>query len=360
MGVMAKYRELYRQASLSNSYASAYASNRSGIQRPETDRVLEAFYPVINKTQSVLFKAENIMDAQRVLALKNDLGFNLMLADLKEGWDIIGKIKSANAKVFLSLDLPDAPKEEKKDEKKEEKKEDTKPSNAEKSALEKRKAEFLAKYEAQPSSFNKAGVKFGFTTMSAKSKDIQSNIRRMIKAGLSEDAMLASLTTSPAELLGISDRVGTIDNGKIANLVISDKSYFDEKSKVRYVFVDGVMYKLDVKDKPKGDPNAKVELSGTWTMTAETPQGKNDSNAKFVKDGSSYTGTVSGGRIPSPIDMDEVTLDGNTLSYSYTMSFGANSMKVEVTGKVEGNTFTGTVTVGTFGSFPVEGVKDPQ
>jgi hypothetical protein len=42
------------------------------------------------------------------------------------------------------------------------------------------------------------------------------------------------------------------------------------------------------------------------------------------------------------------------------MSFGANSMKVEVTGKVEGNTFTGTVTVGTFGSFPVEGVKDPQ
>jgi hypothetical protein len=107
-------------------------------------------------------------------------------------------------------------------------------------------------------------------------------------------------------------------------------------------------------------PNAKVELSGTWTMTAETPQGKNDSNANFVKDGSSYTGTVSGGRIPSPIDMDEVTLDGNTLSYSYTMSFGANSMKVEVTGKVEGNTFTGTVTVGTFGSFPVEGVKDPQ
>jgi hypothetical protein len=182
----------------------------------------------------------------------------------------------------------------------------------------------------------------------------------MIKAGLSEDAMLASLTTSPATLLGISDRVGTNDNGKIANLVISDKSYFDEKAKVSYLFVDGVMYKLEEKEKPKGDPNAKVEISGSWTMTTETPQGKNDSNVKFTKDGSSYTGTISGGRIESPIDLEDITVSGNSLSYTFTMSFGSNSMKIEVVGKIEGNTFTGTSTIGTYGSFPVEGVKNPQ
>src|SRR5690606_22555478 len=155
--------------------------------------------------------------------LQKDLGFNVVLGDVKDCWDMINKIKSANAKVFLSLDLPDAVKDEKKDEKKEEAKDQT---NAEKEALEKRKAESIAQYVAQASAFQKAGVSFGFSTASAKTKDIPANLRRMIAGGLTEDQALAALTTAPAQLLGIADRVGTVDNGKIANLVISDKPYF--------------------------------------------------------------------------------------------------------------------------------------
>jgi hypothetical protein len=268
MGVMAKYRELYRQASLSRAYENSYASNRNGIARPATDRVLEALYPVVDKRQSVLFKAERVVDAQRVLTLQTDLGFSLMLAELKEGWDIMNKIKAANAKVFLSLDIPedkdkkdDAKKDDKKkdDSKKEEpKKEEPKKeeelktaTKEEKAALEKRKAEFMAKYVGQAAAFQKAGMKFGFSTLSAKPANIQSNLRRMIAAGLPEDAALASLTTTPAELLGLSDRLGSVDNGKIANLVISDKPYFNEKAKVRYVFVEGTMYQFEVKKKSK-------------------------------------------------------------------------------------------------------------
>ena len=358
MGVMAKYRELYRNAALSRNYENTYASNRTGVLRPSTDRVLEAFYPVIDKRQYVLFKAEKVVDAQRVLTLQNDLGFSLMLAELKEGWDIVNKVKASNAKVFLSLDLP----EEKKEEKKDASKKEDKPKTAvdiEKEALEKRKAEFVAKYTAQASVYNKAGVKFGFSTLSAKSRDISSNLRRMIAAGLSEDAALTSLTTAPAELLGLSDRLGTVDNGKIANLVISDKPYFNEKAKVRYVFVDGEMYKLDVKEPPKGDPNAKVDIVGSWTLSTETPQGKTDSGVSFKKDGSGYIGKVSGGRLPEPIDLESVDLDGNNLRFKYKVSFGGNSMTVEVDAKVDGNTFSGTTSVGQYGSFPIEGKKDP-
>jgi hypothetical protein len=131
MGVMAKYRELYRQAAQSRAYENTYAANRSGIQRPTTDRVLESLYPVIDKRQSVLFKAEKVMDAQRVLTLQSDLGFSLILAELKEGWDIVNKVKASNAKVFLSLDLPEEKKEEAKD-KKGEKKDEGKKDEAKK------------------------------------------------------------------------------------------------------------------------------------------------------------------------------------------------------------------------------------
>ena len=378
MAVMAKWRELYRQASQAKSYQSLYASNRIGLERPGSDRVLEAFYPVIDQRIPVLFKSEKMLDAHRIITLKNDLGFSLMLADVKEGWPVASRIKASGAKIFLSLDLPEeAKKDDKKSGAKSDKtadstkaKEVTKPKTAadlERDALEKRKAEAIANYTSQASVFNNAGVSFGFSSLSAKPKDIPTNLRRMIAAGLSEDAALAALTTTPAQLLGLSDRIGTVENGKMANLVISDKSYFNEKAKVRYVFVDGVMYKQVVKEENlpagqagKSDPNAKVEIEGSWSTVTQTPQGSNDGKVTFKKDGSGYKGTISGGRMPAPADLTSVTLEGNKLSYSYSLSFGGNSIKVDVEATVEGDSFKGNASIGPRGSFSIEGTKNPK
>lgn len=355
LGIMAKWRELYRQAAQAKAYDGLYAANRSGLPRPETNRILEAFYPVIDKSIPVLFKAEKLLDVHRVLTLKSDLGFPLMLAGVKEGWDVTDKIKASGAKVFLSIDLPEEVKEEKKDSK------DAKPeTNPEKIALEKRKADFITKYEGQAAAFQKAGIKFGFATLDAKASTVQANLRRMIKAGLTEDQALAALTTNPAELLGMSDRLGTIDNGKIANLVISDKSYFNEKARVKYVFADGVLFKMENKEAKK-DANAKVEIAGTWTVVSDTPQGKSETSLNISRNGeNNYAGKVSSSRLPQPIDLTKVELDGNALRYSYSVTMGSQSLTIEVDATVEGDTFKGTATAGSYGSFPVEGKKDPK
>lgn len=357
MGVMAKYRELYRQAVQNKNYASLYAANRSGLQRPESDRVLEAFYPVIDKKQPVLFKTERVVDAQRAMTLQKDLGFALSLANLKEGWDITGKIKSANAKVFLSLELPEEMKAEKKDDKE---KKDAKAKTAEEEALEKRKAEFIAKYTGQAALFTKQGIRYGFSTLTAKPKDIPANIRRMIAAGLTEDQALAALTTTPAELLGLADRMGTIDNGKMANIVITDKSYFDEKAKVRFVFVDGKMYKLDVKEVKKGDNGAKADAAGEWSYTTETPQGTNTGKIKIKRNGSGYEGTISNSMMSGETALNDVSVDGKTLTFSFNFSTGGGSMTIEVTADIEGNEFDGSMAVGSYGSFPIRGKKEPN
>jgi hypothetical protein len=153
----------------------------------------------------------------------------------------------------------------------------------------------------------------------------------------------------------------------MANLVISDKSYFNEKAKVRYVFVDGVMYKLEVKEENlhagqagKADPNAKVEIEGSWSTVTQTPQGSNDGKVTFKKDGSGYKGTISGDRMPAPADLTSVTLEGNKLSYSYSLSFGGNSIKVDVEATVEGDSFKGNASIGLRGSFSIEGTKNPK
>lgn len=362
IGVMAKWRELYRQASLSKNYESLYAANRSGLERPATDRVLEAFYPVIDKRSSVLFKSEKILDIQRVLTLQNDLGFSLLLADVKEGWDVINKIKASNAKTFLSLDLPEEKKkeEEKKDDKAKKEEKVKSAVDLEKEALEKRKADFTTKYTAQPSVFQQAGITFGFSTLSAKSKDIPSNLRRMIAAGLTEDQALAALTTSPAQLLGLSDRLGTIDNGKMANLVISDKPYFNEKAKVRYVFVDGVLYKQEVKEEKKADKDGKkLDAKGTWSYSTETPQGTNTGKLKLKNEGGVYSGTITNNTSDKETELKNVSMDGNKLSFSFEYQMGTNTLTIEVSLTVEGDSFDGSMAVGTFGSFPMKGTKDP-
>jgi imidazolonepropionase-like amidohydrolase len=360
IGVIAKYRELYRQATLTKNYESLYASNRNGLERPATDRVLEAFYPVIDKKQPVLFKAEKVLDVQRVLGLQKDLGFSLLLADVKEGWDVLPKIKTSGAKTFLSLDLPEEKKEEKKTNDKD-KKED-KPATAieaEKAALEKRKADFTARYTAQAATFQKEGVTFGFSTLSAKPKDIPANLRRMIAAGLTEDQALAALTTNPAQLLGVSDRMGTIDNGKMANLVISDKPYFNEKAKVRYVFVDGVLYKQEVKEEKKAEAGKKVEAQGTWSYSTETPQGTNTGKVKLKNTDGTYTGTITSNLSDKETELKSIEVEGNKLSFSFDFQMGPNTTTIEVSLTIDGDAFEGSMAVGSFGSFPMKGTKDP-
>ena len=115
IGIMAKYRDLYRKSSQARNYSSKYASNSNGFETPNPDRMVEAMFPVVSKQVPVSFRAEELLDITRAITLKNDLGFNLILGEVKQGWDIIPEIKSSGAPVFLSFDLPEL-KEEKKDE----------------------------------------------------------------------------------------------------------------------------------------------------------------------------------------------------------------------------------------------------
>ena len=370
MAVMAKWRELYKNASLTKSYQSVYAANRNALPRPENDRILEAFYPVIDQRIPVLFKSEKMLETQRVFTLKNDLGFPLVIAEVKEGWPIINKIKSSGAKVFLSLDLPDEiKKDEKKGDKKDPKKDSVKTEtpkkekpktsfDLEKEALEKRKKEAIASYTSQAAEFTKAGVTYGFSTMTAKTKDIQANLRRMIKAGLSEDAALAALTTNGAQLLGLSDRMGTIDNGKMANLVVSYKPYFDEKSKVRSVFVDGNIYKMETKDAKKADD--KVSAKGNWSYTTETSQGTYTGKVVIKEEKGKLSGTITNSASNQETPLSNVSLDGNYLTFSFPYDAGGDTLTIEVAVTIDENTFEGTLTAGPNGSFPMKASRDPK
>nr|PZN56588.1 MAG: amidohydrolase [Bacteroidota bacterium] len=244
MAVLAKWRELYRQAELARDYAALYATNASGLPRPEANRTLEALYPVTTRQQPVLFRASKMLDIQRVLSLQKELGFVLILADVSEGWDLTEMIKASGARVFLSLDLPEDPAEE-------EKAKADSLSNPELKALVKRRSEFIQKMTAQAAAFDSAGIKFGFSAMDTKYSELHKNLRRMVEAGLNPESALAALTINAAQILGVDDRLGTIEKGKIANVALFNKPMFDKDAKVMTMFVDGALYTCFEKDAHK-------------------------------------------------------------------------------------------------------------
>lgn len=370
IGVMAKYRDMYRKAQQRMAYEARYKAGSSGMERPESDLTLQALYPVVNKQMPVSFRAEEYLDVMRVLTLKNELGFQLHLGEVKQGWDAVGDIKKSGAAVFLSLDLPEM-KEEKKEEPKkddgeeaEEKKEEPKEKTAadlEKEVLEKRQKEMIQKYYTQFAQFRDAGVKFGFSTIKVKSKDVKTSLSNIVKNGLSEDQALAALTTAPAEMLGLSAQMGTIDNGKMANLVVTDKPYFEKESNVRYVFVDGFLYEYEVKEKKKkkngGEP---VDPKGSWSYSYESPQGPGNGTITIKGSPGSFTGTMTLSFDNSTNDIRDVEVDGNTVTFSVDINAGGQPLAMDISMTIDGDAFEGSMTVGQFGSFPLEGSKSPE
>jgi imidazolonepropionase-like amidohydrolase len=83
-------------------------------------------------------------------------------------------------------------------------------------------------------------------------KDFVKNAAKAVKAGLAEDAAVRAMTITAATIAGAGNRLGSIETGKVANLVIADGNLFDEQTKITRVFVDGRPVALDAAVAPAG------------------------------------------------------------------------------------------------------------
>src|SRR5208282_22483 len=108
-------------------------------------------------------------------------------------------------------------------------------------------------------------VKFAFYSGGITTpKDIVKAAKKSIDAGLAPEAALRALTLAPAEIFGVADRLGSIEKGKIANLVVTDGDIFEEKTKIKMIFVDGHKFTPHEPDRPTEPP--KGDITGKWTL----------------------------------------------------------------------------------------------
>ena len=117
-----------------------------------------------------------------------------------------------------------------------------------------------------PAAFEKANIPFALTTADLRDpKQFLTNLRKAIDLGLSENKALEALTKTPASLLNIYDKVGSLEVGKIANFIITNGPVFNEKTVLLNNWIQGEKYA--VKEDGWND------VKGNYTLVINAPSG---------------------------------------------------------------------------------------
>lgn len=264
MGIMSQFRQLYREADRRMKLDAMYAADPTGLPRPPYDAVHEAFYPVISGKRAVVAWTTDALEVHRALKLADELGFSLVLAGLNGGFDTVSDVKATGLPVVLTLDLPEKPEwaasikadslQQILDGYNDETRTATfRDVEAEKRTLEGRQLWSRARYVGMAAGFEEAGIPFAFSSKGADAKDLAANVQAMMEEGLSADAMLAAFTTNAAALLGMSEVMGSVEAGKMANLVVTEGDLFAKDTKVKMVFVNGHGYEPEAPRARRGN-----------------------------------------------------------------------------------------------------------
>jgi imidazolonepropionase-like amidohydrolase len=247
MGVIAFVRQAFADAQHYQAARDQRDAQR-GQRDPQwvafqNDPALEAMQPAIARKVPVAFEANQAREILRALKLARELELDPIVTGAREAAEVAGDLKSRNVRVVYSLNYPQRPR--------------ALAPDADESIETLRER---ANAPKAPGELAKAGVAFAFASAGLNDpKDFVRNAAKAIKAGLSADAALRALTIGAAGIAGVSDRLGSIEKGKIANLIVTDGDLFDEKTKVTRVFVEGRPVSIEAPAAPAGRGRGRVQ-----------------------------------------------------------------------------------------------------
>ena len=233
MGVYAYFKQLWIDAEHYKLAKAMYAQDPVNVPRPEYDRALEG----VLEARRVLLPAASPVALERMIRLTSEMKIPFVLWGAVQGYEMAERLKQTATPVILNVKWPTRER-------------DSDPERVE--SL--RTLQIRDKAPATPLALAGAGVKFAISSEGLETpKDMIRALKKSIDLGLKKEDALRALTLSAAEIFGVAAKMGSIDKGKIANLVVTDGDLFDDKTKVRMVFVDGVKY-LPPPETPTGPP----------------------------------------------------------------------------------------------------------
>jgi hypothetical protein len=324
LGVFAAQRQMLLDAQRYRELQAAYARSPRGMRRPDNDPSLAALLPVLAKEMPVIMTADTKREIERALDLANEFGLRAIIAGGQEAWMLADRLKKENVPVIATLNFPRR----------------TAAPDADADPEPLRTLQSRVDIPRNPGKLANAGVKVAFTSAGVSMADFLPNLRKAVTGGMTRDAALRSVTMTPAELFGVSDRLGSIEVGKIANLTIVRGDLLESSGRVTQVFVDGRPFAVRAPATETAGANA---ASGVWTVTATFAEGDRTLTLNLTQDGDRLRGNIQGSLGQS--DIANGSISAGEVKFTVPVTLGGTSEEATFTGTMTGNVLRGSVTI---------------
>jgi imidazolonepropionase-like amidohydrolase len=205
-------RAIFRDAV---AYANAVdaADRDRGLPRPTRDVVLAALAPAARGQMPVIFSAERAPEIRAALDFAREMNLRPIILGGRDAWQVTDLLRERNAPVIFTSVL----------------------------SLPAREDDPYDVNFSAPAKLAAAGVRFAIATgdRGPHVRDLPYHAGMAAAFGLSREDALRSVTLWPAQLIGAGDRFGSIEVGKVANLVVTDGDLLEARTNTRYLFIDG-------------------------------------------------------------------------------------------------------------------------
>lgn len=332
MGTFAALRQMFLDAQRLQDLQKNYAKNSRGLPRPESDEWLEALIPVLNRQMQIVFNANSEREIVRALDLAQEFNLSAIIAGGQESWKQTERLKKQNVPVLLSINFP-------------------KRTTAAAPEADPESMEVLRLRVEAPKAaalLQQAGVKYTFQSGGLTNPaDFLTNAAKTTENGLSKDDAIRAMTLNAAEIFGVDNRLGSVETGKIANLVVARGDIFAKDKTIPYVFVDGKLFEQKERPRTPTPPTGTTttgfaNVSGTYNITIEISGQTIPATLTLVGQGRVLSGSLQSQFGASEIKDGEVTSDG--FKFNSSTDFAGNQTVITVNGKVAGSQISGTFT----------------
>jgi len=200
--------------------ARYYGRSRQDGLTTKMDRQLEALEPALNGEQVVLLEANSHVDIQEAVKFAQSEKLNYVILGGRDAWKIPDFLRENNVRLILgpTQNLPSS------------------------------EDDHVSQVYRAPGALHAAGIRFAFATGgNSNARTLPFEVGNAVAHGLPYDVALRSITLTPAEFFGVGDKLGSIETGKIANLVVTDGDILEYQTKIHHIFIKGKPISLDSK-----------------------------------------------------------------------------------------------------------------
>lgn len=205
------YEAKQKSGAARSSESSSSASGRGGSDRQKRDLKLEALLPYLHGQKPVVIGAKDGYDVENAMRLAHEFNLKVILNHVTHSQDILDEIASWKVPVIVGpiYDFP-------------------------------RSDERYDAVYSLPAELYKRGVKIAFASYHVEhNRNLPYAAGYAVAFGLPYEEALKAVTINPAEIWGVADKLGSLDVGKTANVVIANGDPLDVKTDVKQVFIEG-------------------------------------------------------------------------------------------------------------------------